>query len=88
MTLVLVSSVFVILTLPQYIRLVVFHYIDIHQSPEMYALFHFSYQCTRAMFVTNSAINFYIYVITANKFREDLKQLFKVIWDFICCRKC
>ena len=86
-TLVLVSSIFLILTLPQYIRLVAFHYLDIYQTPEMYAFFGFSYQLTRMMFVTNSAVNFYIYIMSAAKFRQDLKFLFQGLWEFICCRR-
>ena len=75
-----VSFVFLILTLPIYIRQMVYQFIDETTSPEAYARYIFFYFFTQGLYFTNSSVNFYLYCLAGSKFREDLKS--------ILCQKC
>ena len=75
-----VSFVFLLLTLPIYIRQMVYQFIDETASPHAYARYVFIYYLTQGLYFTNSSVNFYLYCLTGSKFRADLKS--------IICKKC
>ena len=70
-----VSFVFLILTLPIYIRQMAYQFIDETTSPDAYARYIFVYYFTQGLYFTNSSVNFYLYCLTGSKFRKDLKSL-------------
>ena len=75
-----VSFVFLVLTLPIYIRQMVYQFIDETTSPEAYARYIFFHFFTQGLYFTNSSVNFYLYCLTGSRFRNDLKT--------ILCQKC
>lgn len=77
--LLLVSFTFILLTLPQYIRYTLFLIIDNQKDADTYATFMLLYHVTNKLFLTNSAVNFFLYCIGGSKFRAVLKR--------ICIRK-
>ena len=46
-------------------------------SPKMYAGYYLFYHIAQKMFSTNNAINFFLYVMSGQRFRDDLVKLFK-----------
>ena len=50
---------------------------DFEQSPRAFAGYHLFYNVLRQTYYTNHAINFYLYVISGQKFRTDLVKLFQ-----------
>ena len=74
-----VTFVFVILTMPQYTRYIVYTFVPIDNDPTTFATFVLIYHITNKAFYTNSAVNFWLYVASGSKFRQDLKRL--------CCNK-
>ena len=60
-----------VLTIPQYIRYVVFKFIDPYSSAEMFADFTLTYHLTAKLLATNSAVNFFLYCLTGSKFRKE-----------------
>ena len=79
--LLLVTTLFLVLLIPTYIRFLYFNYVK-RDTPEEYASsMLFYYLCTRLYF-THSGINFFLYCISGRKFRGDLKELFS------CGRNC
>lgn len=78
--LLLVSFVFVILIVPLYLRFIVFTFVNYKEDPHKYALFILFYHLSLNLYITNSAINFFLYCIGAAKFRRDFKY-------FFCCDK-
>ena len=74
-TLLLITFVFLILNIP--VRtLVYFLNFSSGDSPFYYASLHLIYQIGGKCFYTNHGINFFLYVISGQKFRTDLKNLF------------
>ena len=75
-TLLLVTFVFLILNIP--IKTMVF-YLNFYSgnTPTYYASLHLLYQVGQKAFYTNHGINFFLYVISGQKFRTDLKNIFK-----------
>ena len=73
-----VSFVFLVLTLPIYIRQMVYQFIDATTSPEAYARYIFIHFFTQGLYFTNSSVNFYLYCLTGSKFRKDLNS---VLWQ-------
>ena len=73
--LLLVTFVFLLLNLP--VRSVVF-YINFSSgnTPDYYAGFNLGYQIGEKSSYTNHGINFFLYVISGQKFRTDLRNLF------------
>ena len=71
--LLLVTTLFLVLMIPTYVRFLLFSFIG-RDTPEKYAnvmlLYHFSYN----LYNTNSGINFFLYCISGQKFRNDVKQ--------------
>ena len=71
----LVTFVFLILNIP--VRTMVFYLnYSSGDSPQYHAGLHFLYQVGQKAFYTNHGINFFLYVISGQKFRTDLKNLF------------
>ena len=73
--LLLVTFVFLTLNLP--VRSLVF-YVNFTSgdTPYYYAGLHLFYQVGEKAYYTNHGINFFLYVISGQKFRTDLRNLF------------
>ena len=76
--LILVTTLFLILMIPTNIRFLCFLFIE-RDTPEKYANLMFLYHLTHKLYHTNNGINFYLYCISGQKFRNDLKEL-------LCCK--
>ena len=76
--LLLVTFGFLILVTPVYVML---FYINFFQgsSPYFFAGYHLFYQVGEKTMYTNHGINFFLYVISGQKFRADLIKLFSCI---------
>ena len=75
--LLLVTTLFLILLLPTYIRYVYSAFV-VSDTPSKLATRIFVSELSFKLFVTNSGINFYLYCISGQKFRTDLKEI-------LCC---
>ncbi len=75
--LVLVTSLFLILLVPTYVRFI-FLTIFVTDTPEKQAAAILLYHISAKLYNTNSGLNFFLYCISGNKFRSDLKEL-------LCC---
>ena len=73
--LLLVTFTFLILNIPVDI---LFFYMNFYTgtTPYYHAAIHFFYQLAQMIYRTNHGINFFLYVISGQKFRTDLKDLF------------
>ena len=73
--LLLVTFGFLTLTTPAYALVL---YINFYKgnTPYYYAGYHLFYQVALKLFYSNNGINFFLYVISGQKFQEDLKKLF------------
>ena len=78
-TLLLVTFGFLILSTPVYAMAFYINFFS-GNTPYYYAGFHLFYQIGEKTMYTNHGINFFLYVISGQKFRADLLALFK-------CRK-
>ena len=74
--LLLVSFSFFVLITPLYVSLLYTRLVDYMKTPRSFAGFNLFYHVMHKMFYTNNGINFFLYVISGRKFRNDLKQLF------------
>ncbi len=74
--LLVVSFMYLVLTLPQYIRLIAVHFIHYDGNARTYALYILLYHFTNKGYYTNSAINFLLYCIGGTRFRKDVKKMF------------
>ena len=72
--LLLVTTLFLILLIPTYVRFIYLTFL-ITDTPAKYALSIFLMQLTYKLFTTNSGINFFLYCISGQKFRNDLKEI-------------
>ena len=72
--LLLVTTLFLILLCPTYIRFIYVAFIK-RETPREYANSMFLYQLTSKLYATNSGINFLLYCISGKKFRSDLKEI-------------
>ena len=74
-TLLLVTFVFLFLNIP--VRTILF-YLNFYSgnTPTYYASLHLLYQVGQKAFYTNHSINFFLYVISCQKFRTDLRNIF------------
>ena len=52
-------------------------FVDYTKSPHSFAGFHLFYNIAHKLFYTNYGINFYLYVISGQKFRSDVISLFR-----------
>ena len=75
--LLLVAFSFFILLTPFYAFIVYSMVVDYTKSPYDFAVFYLFYNVMHKMFYTNNAINFFLYVISGNRFRTDLINLFQ-----------
>ena len=74
-TLLLVTFVFLTLNIP--VRAMVFYLnFSTGNTPYYYAGLHLFYQIGEKAYYTNHGINFFLYVISGQKFRADLRNLF------------
>ena len=76
--LLLVTFGFLILTTPGYMFFLINLVYDFRQSPKIFASYHLYTNTAQKMHYTNHGINFFLYVISGQKFRTDLKNLFRV----------
>ena len=74
--LLLVAFAFLILVTPGYIFFILNMVIDFAASPAIYAGFILFSSTVQKLVYTNHGINFFLYVISGQKFRKDLKRLF------------
>ena len=72
--LLLVTTLFLILLCPTYIRFIYLSFIQM-DTPLKYANFMFFFQISFKLYATNSGINFLLYCISGKKFRSDLKEI-------------
>ena len=77
--LILVSLLFVILTMPMELRANYYHFVEVN-TPEQEATSFFLFHLTRELYNTNFGINFFLYLISGRKFRSDLLTL-------CCCKR-
>ena len=72
--LLLVTTLFLILLCPTYFRFIYLVFAS-RDTPLDYAKSMFIYQITAKLYISNSGINFFLYCISGQKFRNDLKDL-------------
>ena len=75
--LLLVTFGFLILVTPVYLFFLYTHLVDYERTAQSYAEFQLFYSVSQKMYYTNYGINFYLYVISGQKFRTDLINLFR-----------
>ena len=80
--LLLVTFAFMLLTTPAYSFFFYMIIMDISKSPSHFARYYLFYNCAQKMQFTNHGINFFLYVISGQKFRTDLKNLFLKLITF------
>ena len=71
-----VCVVFFICYAPMYFRFIWGQFVNIYASPEAFAFYYMIYHLSARMYYTNSILNFYIYFLTGQKFRKDVKNVF------------
>ena len=82
--LLLVTFGFLILMTPMYTISFYSEFFDYTSSPKSYAGFFLYMNIAKETFCTNSGINFYLYVISGQKFRSDLIKLFRSLRLYFC----
>ena len=75
--LLLLTFGFLILTTPGYLLFLFIMVVDFRTSPKMFAGYYLFYNVAQKMHYTNHGINFFLYVISGQKFRTDLLNLFR-----------
>ena len=75
--LLLVTFGFLILTTPGYLLFLFIMVVDFRTSPRMFAGYYLFYNFAQKMHYTNHGINFFLYVISGQKFRTDILNLFR-----------
>ena len=73
--LLLVTTLFLILLFPTYFRFIYLVFSK-RDTPSRYAESMLIFQITSKLYATNSGINFFLYCISGQKFRNDLKEIF------------
>ena len=76
-TLLLVTFGFLILLTPAYIFYLYQMFYDYDQTPRDFAVFYLYNSISQKTIYTNNGINFFLYVLSGQKFRSDLAGLFK-----------
>lgn len=74
MTLIVVSLTFIVLTLPFYAMQIA---AEFKADLDSDGSFHFWFNVTSILWATNSAINFFLYILTGSRFREEGMKLFR-----------
>ena len=75
--LLLVTTLFLILMIPTYIRFLYTTFVS-RDTPTNYANLIFFYHLSHKLYHTNNGINFFLYCISGQKFRNDLIEI-------LCC---
>ena len=75
--LLLVTFGFLILSSPGYLFMLYSMLYNYRKSPYSFAGFYLYYNVAQKLHYTNSGINFFLYVISGQKFRRDLMKLFQ-----------
>ena len=75
--LLLVTFSYLILLAPGIAMMLVITYVDMTRTPKLQAGFHLLYSIANKGFYTNLGINFYLYVFSGHKFRNDVVQLLR-----------
>ena len=73
-----VTMLFLILLCPTYIRFIYLAFAE-RDTPYKYANSMLFFQISSKLYTTNSGINFFLYCISGQKFRNDLKEI------LFCC---
>ena len=74
--LLLVTFGFLILTTPGYLLFLFVMVVDFRTAPKTFAGYYLFYHIAQKLHYTNHGINFFFYVISGQKFRTDLLNLF------------
>ena len=77
MMLLLVTFGFLILTTPVYVMVFYTSFAEMGKTPKGYAAFYLFYNVGQKLYYLNYGINFIFYVLSGQKFRTDLLNLFK-----------
>ena len=80
LTLLLVTFTFLVLMMPSCVILIFVLVFDYFKSPQAFASFYLFRNIAGQTYFTNSGINFFLYVVSGEKFRTDLVNLFNCIW--------
>ena len=72
--LLLVTMLFLILMIPTYLRYVYTNFAS-RDTPAKYASLMLFYHISHKLYTTNNGINFFLYCISGQKFRNDLKEI-------------
>ena len=75
-TLLLVTFTFLVLATPMYVFLFWDKFAP-GTTPYFYASYHLFYNVVQKVYYTNNAINFFLYIMSGQKFRTDLLKLFR-----------
>ena len=75
--LLLVTFGFMILTTPGQLLFLYIMFVDIYKTPYNFASYYLFYSVAQKMYFSNHGINFFLYVVSGQKFRNDLVKLFK-----------
>ena len=76
-TLLMVSFMFIVLTSPACVFVGCMMFVDFTKTSTRFAGYHLFYHVGQKALYTNNAINFFLYVASGNKFRNDLINLFR-----------
>lgn len=76
MILLLVTFSFLVLTTPSYMLFLFNMIVDFNKSTEYKAGFSLFYTVSQKTWFTNNAINFFLYILSGTKFRNDFLHLF------------
>ena len=76
--LLLVTFSFLILITPTYLFFIYTNYVDYEKTAKSFAEFYLLFNIVQKMYYTNFGVNFYLYVMSGQKFRKDLMNLFKL----------
>ena len=79
--LLLVTFTFLVLVTPAYIFFILNVTINFTTSPLLYSGYFLFSNAAQKMYMTNYGINFFLYVISGQKFRTDLKKLFSCVFS-------
>ena len=72
----LVTFGFLILTTPANLLFLFIMVVDFTTSPQLFAGYYLFYNIAQKLYYTNHGINFFLYVLSGQKFRSDLVKLF------------
>ena len=75
--LLLVTFAFLVLMTPSYVLFVYVMFVNYEKSAKSFAIFYILHSSSQKTHYTNYGINFFLYVISGQKFRSDLISLFR-----------